>query len=344
MGTIDISYTSLAIGLLLLLIPLFYLWKFKTGLLWVTVIGIARMIVQLFFIGIYLKYLFLWNNPWINFLWVIIMIFVAAQTALARTQLKRKILFIPISIGFLFSVVCIGMYFIAIVLRLENVFSAQYFIPIFGILMGNMLSSNVVALNAYYSGLKREQQLYRYLLGNGATRAEAQAPFIKQAIIKSFSPLIANIAVMGLVALPGTMIGQILGGSSPNVAIKYQMMIMVITFTASMLSLMITISLASRKSFDANGKLLQVMVEKGKEEKPLMLYFFRSITQLHILYAGFYISTVHQHFPYPERLKTAIYITFYISFLRFHIRKYFYTPCQMDIDFGFHGTYRPRPL
>lgn len=58
------------------------------------------------------------------------------------------------------------------------------------------------------------------------------------------------------------MIGQILGGSSPNVAIKYQMMIMVITFTASMLSLMITISLASRKSFDAYGKLLPVMVEK----------------------------------------------------------------------------------
>lgn len=262
MGTIDISYTSLAIGLLLLLIPLFYLWKFRTGLLWVTVIGTARMIVQLLFIGIYLRYLFLWNNPWINFLWVIIMILVAAQTAVARTQLKRKVLFIPISIGFLCSVVCIGMYFIAIVLQLENVFSARYFIPIFGILMGNMLSSNVVALNAYYSGLMREQQLYRYLLGNGATRAEAQAPFIRQAIIKSFSPLIANIAVMGLVALPGTMIGQILGGSSPNVAIKYQMMIMVITFAASMLSLMITISLASRKSFDANGKLLHVMVEK----------------------------------------------------------------------------------
>ena len=123
------------------------------------------------------------------------------------------------------------------------------------------------AINTYYSGLKREQQLYRYLLGNGATRAEAQAPFIRQAIIKSFSPLIANISVMGLVAFPGTMIGQILGGSSPNVAIKYQMMIMVITFTASMLSLMITISLASRKSFDAYGKLLPVMVEKkGKKE------------------------------------------------------------------------------
>lgn len=266
MGTIDISYWGLGVGLLLLLIPIYYLWKFKTGLVRATVIGTARMIIQLFFIGIYLKYLFLWNSPWVNFLWVIIMIFVASQTALTRTQLKRHVLLLPISIGFLCSVVCVGMYFITIVLRLDNVFSAQYFIPIFGILMGNMLSSNVIALNTYYSGLKREQQMYRYLLGNGATRAEAQAPFIRQAIIKSFSPLIANIAVMGLVALPGTMIGQILGGSSPNVAIKYQMMIMVITFTSSMLSLMITISLASRRSFDSYGKLLEVMVEK-KERK-----------------------------------------------------------------------------
>ena len=172
--------------------------------------------VQLFFIGIYLKYLFLWNNPWINFLWVIVMILVASQTALARTQLKRKILLIPISVGFLCSVVCVGMYFIGIVLRLENVFSAQYFIPIFGILMGNMLSSNVIALNTYYSGLKREQQLYRLSAWQRATRTEAQAPFIRQAIIKAFSPLIANISVMGLVAFPGTVIGQILGGSSPQ--------------------------------------------------------------------------------------------------------------------------------
>ena len=60
------------------------------------------------------------------------------------------------------------------------------------------------------------------------------------------------------------MIGQILGGSSPNVAIKYQMMIMVITFTASMLSLMITISLASRKSFDECGRMLQITKESLK--------------------------------------------------------------------------------
>lgn len=261
MGTIDISFYGLGVGLLLSMIPLYYLWKFKTGLVKATAIAIVRMIVQLFFVGMYFKYLFLWDNPWINFLWVIVMILVASHTAVARTQLKRKVLLIPISIGFLFSVITIGLFFLGIVLHIDNVFEAQYFIPIFGILMGNMLSSNVIALNAYYTGLQREQQMYYYLLGNGATQKEARAPFIGQAMVKSFSPLIANMAVMGLVALPGTMIGQILGGSNPSVAIKYQMMIVIINFTASMISLMITISLSSKHSFDTFGVLKPVFKE-----------------------------------------------------------------------------------
>ena len=121
-----------------------------------------------------------------------------------------------------------------------------------------MLGVNVVALNTYYEGIKREQQTYYYMLGNGATRWEATAPFLRAAIIKAFNPCIANMAVMGLVAMPGTMIGQILGGSNPALAIKYQMMIVVITFVASMMSLMITVGLASRKSFDKMGRLKDV--------------------------------------------------------------------------------------
>ena len=95
MGTIDIDYTSLGVGLLLLLIPVYFLWRFKTGLLKPILIGAVRMIIQLFFIGVYLRFLFEWNNPFINFLWVIIMVGVAAETAVTRTRLKRHILMIP---------------------------------------------------------------------------------------------------------------------------------------------------------------------------------------------------------------------------------------------------------
>ncbi|MEG1581119.1 MAG: ABC transporter permease [Bacteroidaceae bacterium] len=264
MGTIDISYANLLIGLLLLALPIYYLHKYKTGMVKATLVATIRMCVQLLLIGLYLKYLFEWNNAWINTLWVVLMVLIASQTAVQRTRLRKRVLLVPVAVGFLTTAVLIGFYFLGLVLHLNNVFSAQYFIPIFGILMGNMLSVNVVALNTYYDGLNREQQLYYYLLGNGATRAEATAPFMRSAIRKAFSPCIANMAVMGLVALPGTMIGQILGGSQPHIAIKYQMMIIVITFAASMLSLIIAVTLSARSSFDDCGRLRSVM-QQAKE-------------------------------------------------------------------------------
>ena len=131
-----------------------------------------------------------------------------------------------------------------------------------GILMGNMMGVNVMALNTYYDSMDREQSLYYYLLGNGATHFEAVRPFVSRAIEKAFAPCVANMAVMGIVSLPGTMIGQLLGGSLPGIAIKYQIMIIVITFTASMLSLVITLIIADRRSFDSFGRIIDVMRRK----------------------------------------------------------------------------------
>lgn len=259
MGTIDISYISLLVGMLLLLIPIFYIWYYETKLLKSICIGAVRMVVQMLFIGVYLRYLFEWDNPVINSVWVFIMVYIASETALTRTRVKRSVLMLPLVIGFVVAGVLIGLYFLGIVLKLDNVFSAQYFIPIMGILLGNMLTVNVIAVGTFYSTLQREQNLYYFLLGNGASRSEALKPFVRQAIVKSFSPTIANMAVMGLVSLPGTMIGQILGGSSPHVAIKYQIMIVVITMSASMLSLMIAIQLSSKRAFDGYGRMKQVM-------------------------------------------------------------------------------------
>ena len=107
-----------------------------------------------------------------------------------------------------------------------------------------------------------QKSYYYFLLGNGATVDEAITPFVKRALVHSFSPAIANMAVMGLVALPGTMIGQILGGSTPDVAIKYQMMIIVITNSASMLSLMTTLNLSKRVTFDKMGAIINPFNEK----------------------------------------------------------------------------------
>lgn len=266
--TLDISLLGLLIGLALMGIPLYYFHKYRTGLVKSTIIATARMIVQLVLIGLYLKYLFSYNIWYVNLLWGVIMCAVATFTCVGRTHIKRSILLVPVTVSFFTTALLISIYFLALVLQLQEsleiklsfnlLFSARYFIPIFGLLLGNMLGVNVLAITTYYESIRRERQMYDYMLGNGATRREATAPFLSAAIRKAFAPCIANMMVMGIVALPGTMIGQILGGSDPNIAIKYQMMIVVITFVASMVSLMVTVSLANRRSFDKYGRMKMV--------------------------------------------------------------------------------------
>ncbi len=254
----DIGLFSLALGLLLLLIPLFFLWQLRTGLVRATLVAAARMIVQLFLISIYLRYLFEWDNPWLNTLWVVIMAVIATHTVGQRTHLRWRVVAVPAFVSFVVSAMLVGAFFLCVVLQLDQPFTARYFIPVMGILMGNMLGVNVLTLSTFYSGVQRERATYYYLLGNGASRFEAWLPFMREAVIKSFTPCIANMAVMGIVALPGTMIGQILGGSAPDVAVKYQMMIVVITMSASMLSLILALWLSTREAFDGYGRLMKI--------------------------------------------------------------------------------------
>ena len=255
----NISIIGMLLTLLLVLIPLYFFHYFKVPLIRSTIISTVRMVVQMSLIGLYLDFLFSYNNWLVNVLWFVLMVLVASVTAVRRTHLRLGQMLLPIAIGLGVGAFVVCMYALFAVLQLSNPFDARYFIPIVGILLGNMLGVNVLSLSTYYQGLQRERQLYFYLLGNGATRLEALAPFIRQAIEKSFVPCIANMAVMGLVSFPGTMIGQILGGSLPDTAVRYQILISCITFCAPMLSLIITLYLAQRFTVDKHGRLLNVL-------------------------------------------------------------------------------------
>jgi putative ABC transport system permease protein len=254
MQTLEISIINLVVGLMLVFIPAVILHHYKTGLTKPLFISTTRMVVQLFLVGIYLKYLFEWDNLWVNILWLLTMIAVCSMDLLKRIKISAKVLFLPVYAVILFSVTVILIYFLKGVLNLENMFESRYFIPICGIMLGNVLSSNVIGLNAFYDRIVRDQQFYNFLLCNGATIEEATRPFIREALIKSFNPTIANMAVTGLIALPGILTGQIIGGSAPDVAIRYQIMIMVIIVSTSMIALLLNLTWSSRFTLDSLGR------------------------------------------------------------------------------------------
>jgi len=60
---------------------------------------------------------------------------------------------------------------------------------------------------------------------------------------------------MGIVSLPGMMTGQILGGSFPINAIKYQIAVMVCIFSALVCTTVFNLLLTRKIAFDSYGML-----------------------------------------------------------------------------------------
>lgn len=265
MNTTDISVPSLLVGLSLLLIPLAIHLYYNTGQTKTIALSAIRMVLQLFLVGVYLNYLFIWNNAWVNIAWLLAMVGVCAIELIGRVRLRKRIFLLGVYLSILFAVSVVIIYFLRFVLHLDFLFESRYFIPMCGSLMGNILGSNVIGLNSLYDGLRQGEKHYYYMISNGANCEEATRPMIRVALRSAFAPTIASMAVMGLISMPGTLVGQILGGSSPNVAIRYQIMIIVLHFVCSSISIVLILNIAIRQSIDGYGLLRTDIFTKKKK-------------------------------------------------------------------------------
>lgn len=257
----DISWIDLFLGYSLLIIPIAFLWYYKTGMIFQTLISVARMTIQLYLVGLYLKYLFELNNAYVNVGWVLIMIIISTATTIKKSELNYKLLAMPITIGSIVALLIVNSFFLGVILRLDYMFDARYFIAITGLIMGNMMERNIIVLSSFYTNLSRNSLQYNYAIASGANKREAVTPYMREALKIAFNPVIAKMTIMGLIALPGTMTGQILGGSSPQVAIKYQIVLMLSVFIASMITVVVTVMFANRIAFDEFNNIRQEMLK-----------------------------------------------------------------------------------
>ncbi len=251
----ELSILGLCLGLLLLVVPLFIMYRYRLKILPKALMGITKMIVYLCVTGFFLKYVFEWNNTFINLLWMILLVVLASFTTIIKAKLKLSRFFVPVCSGILVSAVVVGIFFLLFVTGLKNPFDARYFIPVVSLLIGNMMEVNYKALSVYYMGLKYHNQLYYYLLGNGATHSEAVSYFVRRALEKVSIQNIANMAVIVVGLSPLVMWSMLLSGASVLVAVEYQILIMIATFCVSMISVVITLWVARHYSFDEYGQI-----------------------------------------------------------------------------------------
>lgn len=255
--TVDLSLTALLSMYALMLLPLAILFHLRIGVVRDVLIGLFRMTVQLVLVGLYLKYVFQLNNPFVSLLWVAIMLVVANLSILGKAGLKRGPFFWRSLAGMAGSTLFASGWFILVAIRPEPLYDARYMVPIVGMILGNCLRSNVLSLERFYSGIRKNENEFTTYLMLGATLREATLPYLRDAVKAAVNPSIATMATMGIVSLPGMMTGQILGGAPPSTAIKYQIGIMVCIFTAMVAAAFVNILLSLPVAFDDHQRLRQ---------------------------------------------------------------------------------------
>lgn len=252
---VDIDWLNLALGYLVVVVPVTILFYYRTGLVRDLIVAVIRMTLQLMFLGLYLEFIFVLNSAWLNLAWLGVMTGIAAQSITGRAGLQARVFVIPVFLSILFTVLLVDAFFLGAVIRLEQLFDARYMIPVSGMILGNCMRTNIVALKSFYGDIEKDRLLYRFALANGASRHEALLPYVKKALSLSFSPAIAILSVMGLISIPGMMTGQILGGSKPVTAIKYQILIALAIYVTAILSIYLSIRFSNRQVFDRYGNI-----------------------------------------------------------------------------------------
>jgi putative ABC transport system permease protein len=114
---VDIGPWRLAAGYLMLILPIAILLFKRVPMLKDTGIAVARMTVQLLFVGFYLQFVFRLNSPWLNLAWVVVMVGVADGSILRGCRLSFRRFALPVFAALLAGTAIPVLVFVGPILR-----------------------------------------------------------------------------------------------------------------------------------------------------------------------------------------------------------------------------------
>ncbi len=227
---IELSYWDLALASIFILLNGALSIAFRLGLAKKLFIVTIRMIVQLSIVAFLLKAIFAISSPFLTLIVALIMGLFAGREIWARQNKKLAGIW-GYSIG-AGSMMFAGFLVIIIALKTQIQpdpwWNPQFSLPLFGMILGNIMTGISLALDNLTTTLIREKRAIEALLLLGKNRQQALLPFVQGALRAGFMPIINAMAAMGIISLPGMMSGQILSGIDPVEAVKYQILILLL--------------------------------------------------------------------------------------------------------------------
>ncbi len=247
------SNTALGLTALLLVIPIIISYKEGLHIIKDLIVATLRAVVQLIILGFLLHYIFKINDKWLLVLCVFVIIVNASWNTISRSSPVMHHVFL---ISFVAIFVGTALPLAGTIATGAIQFTANEVIPIGGMLANNGL----IAINLAYQNLDRafvqDGTNIESKLSLAATPKLASKGAIRESIRLAIVPTIDSVKTYGLVSIPGMMTGLIIGGVPPLQAIKFQLLVVFIHTTATIMSALIATYLSYGQFFNARHQLV----------------------------------------------------------------------------------------
>ncbi len=235
------------------------------GLSWILHLGIGRQMlvaslrttIQLLLIGLVLKLLF--ANVHLG--WVVllasVMLLVAGREVMVRQQrrftgtwgyaLGALSMFVS---SFLVTILALTM-----LIEAQPWYTPQYAIPLLGMLLGNTMNGIALSVDRLTQLAWQQRRQIEAQLILGYDWNDAIGDSRREAMRAGMIPIVNAMAAAGVVSLPGMMTGQILAGTPPVEAVKYQILIMFLIAAGTGFGTVLAVWAGSRRLFDQRQRL-----------------------------------------------------------------------------------------
>jgi UDP-glucose/iron transport system permease protein len=244
---------SLAAGLVLVA-GIVSLWL-RLGLEKRLLIASIRTVVQLLLLGMVLRFVFEPRSHWLLAVIVAVMLLAASHAAVQRSESRFPGLTLLALVSLAVSAMLTTIVVTGLIIGVEPWYEPRYMIPLLGMILGNGLTGVSLCVDHLLTSLREKRGRIEMDLAMGATRWEAARVPLRDAVRRGMIPIINSMSVVGIVAIPGMMTGQILAGADPAEAAKYQIVVMFMIAAATSLCCISMAMLIYRRLFNSRHQL-----------------------------------------------------------------------------------------
>ncbi|NTU52888.1 MAG: iron export ABC transporter permease subunit FetB [Chlorobiaceae bacterium] len=253
---IDISLPQLLLAFILILTAQGASFVYRLGLnrdIW---IGTIRTVSQLFLMGYALTFIFGARNLWLTLGIFVVMVFSAIFIIRGRVKEKQIPYEIPTFLTMLSSYFLTALFVSWVVIGTTPWWEPRYFIPTAGMVIGNSMSALAISIERLFSQMRQQRDVVEMKLCLGANYKEASLDIFKGAVKAGMIPSINAMMGVGLVFIPGMMSGQILAGTDPLIAIRYQIVVMFMLVGSTAISTITVMHIIRRRCFGQSEELI----------------------------------------------------------------------------------------